>query len=149
MKKFCNRCGRLLDMDEVCSCNRTDDSRRKRGNNFYEKPAWRKLAKEIKIRDYLQDRLQLYFCRFEPTNDIETLIRDFVIDAYGIPRKFTGGLICHHVIPREDDATRQYDRNNLLSVNTHVHEFIHMLYNAGKKNDVQQLLFKCINAVLP
>ena len=148
MKKFCSRCGRLIEVGETCVC-RKNVKRQYKKIPFYESQAWRKLSSYVKIRDFMLDRLQMYFCKYKPANDIEKMVYGYVVDALGQPRKFSGALIAHHIVPREDNYSLQFVTDNLITVNYHVHEYIHMLYGQGKKEAVQELLRKCVHATLP
>ena len=114
MKKFCNRCGRLIEADEVCVC-RKNVKREYRHIDFYDGKAWRKLSSYIKVRDYMQDRVQLYFGKYQPVGDIEQIIYGYVMDAYGQPRRFGNKLITHHIVPREDNYSLQYYNNYTIS----------------------------------
>lgn len=150
MKKFCLRCGRLLNDGEQCSC-RSDVKREKKfypTNNFYSSRGWRSVSNYIRVRDFNMDRLQLYFSKYKPTNEIEKRIYEFVVDVNGVPRLPNGRLVVHHVVELEDDWSRRFDETNLLTLEFHVHEFIHQLY-LSQRDAVQQLLFRVIATTLP
>lgn len=144
--KFCNHCGRLYSGDK-CSCRK--EKRIYAHDRFYDSPAWRTLSTAIRTRDYNLDRLQLYFVKKgRPESGVGIYLYDFLIDAYGTPRRLSGRLLVHHIIPREDNYSRQYDRDNLITLNYHTHEFVHKLY-LKHKEEVQAILFDCLETSLP
>lgn len=146
--KFCNHCGRLYDDRDggKCSCRR--EKREYRHIKFYDTPGWRALSRFIKTRDYLHDRLAMYFMKYEPANDVEKKLRDYLINAQGQARQMGGVLIVHHIIEREKEPGRAYDQENLITLEYHTHEYVHQLYNTNKTT-VQDLLFKAVRAELP
>ncbi len=146
--KFCNHCGRLYDDRDGGKCNCRREKREYRHVKFYDTPGWRALSRFVKTRDYLSDRLAMYFMKFEPVNDIERKLRDYLIDAQGQARQMDGVLIVHHILEREKEPGRAYDQDNLISLNYHTHEYVHQLYNTNKST-VQDLLFKAVRAELP
>lgn len=150
-KRFCNHCGRLYE-GKRCSCRRDSNNERSRKyhDSFYNSPAWVSLSRFIRIRDFNTDRLALYFRRVgRPTHGIGINIYDFVVDATtGEIRRFPGVLVVHHIVPREDDKNLQYTENNLITLNTHVHEYIHQLYGTNKE-EVQNILREAVKTELP
>ena len=145
--KFCNHCGRLYSGTR-CSC-RKNEKRIYKHDSFYNSKHWVQLSKFIKSRDYLQDRLVMYFMKTgKPENILWQHVYNYVIDATEQPR-FTGErLIVHHIVPREDDYSKQYSVDNLITVSNSVHEYIHALY-IGNKDSIQQLLSKAVAEELP
>lgn len=146
--KFCNHCGRLYEDRDGGKCRCRREKREYRHAKFYDTPGWRALSRFVKTRDYLSDRLAMYFMKYEPANDVEKKLRDYLIDAQGQARKLDGVLIVHHILEREKEPGRAYDQENLITLNYHTHEFVHQLYNTNK-SAVQDLLFKAVKAELP
>lgn len=153
--RFCNHCGKLYNEHlGGCSC-RTKEKRKYKHESFYSSVRWKSLSKAIKVRDFCTDRLALYLSRSESpqdsSEDVRTykLLRDYLIDVYGNDRRLSERLICHHIIPREDDYSRQYDWDNLITVSFDTHEYIHQLYATGKQEQVQCILRHAVQAVLP
>ena len=151
-KRFCNRCGKLLNIGEKCTCKldvklvNKDNSYH---NTFYDSLSWRKLREAVKQRDYNQDRLQLYFVKKgRPEAGVIQQLYDFCIDAYGTPRRFNGRLLVHHIVPREDNYNLQYEKDNLISLNYYVHEYVHELYR-NNKTVIQNLLHSAVAETLP
>ena len=149
MLKFCNHCHRLYDASKGCSCKR--EKREYKHNNFYDTPAWRSLSRYIRVRDFNLDRLQLYFMKIgkQEQNKVYMSLYDFCISADNQPRQLAGALLVHHIVPREENYKLQYNQDNLITVNTHTHEFIHQLYANGKKKEVQEILTDAVHTVLP
>lgn len=151
--KFCNYCGRLYDEQKgLCPCR---PKKEREWNNkyhkaFYDTKRWRKIRETIKARDFNMDRLQLYFSKTgrPKVKSIEQQIYDYVMDASDVPRKFEGTYIVHHIVPREDNYSLQFNEHNLITLNTYTHEYIHMMYKHCKES-VQQLLTKAVDTVLP
>lgn len=153
--RICNHCGRMYDEHlGGCSC-RTKEKRTYKHENFYDSPRWKALARMIKVRDFCTDRLALYLSRSESPQDASEdartykLLRDYLIDVYGNSRRLSERLICHHIIPREDDYSLQYNVDNLISVSNDSHEYIHQLYSQGKQEQVQCILRHAVQATLP
>ena len=153
MARFCIRCGRLIYGDS-CTCKKDFQLLPKKYNNsyhdsFYDSGYWKKIRDSIKKRDFNMDRLQLYFAKTgrPDAGPLQTLY-DFCIDAYGNPRRFAGRLLVHHIVPRDDDVSLQYELSNLITLNYHVHEFVHQLYISNKK-EIQDALSKAVQATLP
>ena len=152
--RFCSKCGKLYDENVgTCSCRKQERKSYKR-DSFYDSIRWKKLSNFIKVRDYCMDRLGMYLRRSESIQAenedaaVYKSLYDYVIDATGNVR-YSDKLICHHIVPRNEDYGKQYDMNNLIMVNFFVHEFIHFLYEHGKKEKVQQILRNAVNAHLP
>lgn len=147
IKRICNHCGRLYV--DKCICRQ--EKRKYNRTSFYDTQAWRSLSKFIRIRDYNQDRLMLYFKKIGRPKEsgIAQRLYDFVIDANGVER-FTGSLLVHHIVPREDDYALQYETTNLITLNNNVHEYVHQLYtNSSNKAVVQDILHSAVEASLP
>ena len=106
------------------------------------------MSRFIRARDFNMDRLQLYFTKNKPENSVEKSLYDFCIDAYGNGREFDGYLLVHHVKEVDESWKDRLNERNLISLNHHIHEYIHLLY-LHHKEEVQQLLFKAIKADLP
>lgn len=148
--KFCNHCHKLYSGSK-CSCRRDNQRERskKYHDSFYDSPAWRALSRYIRVRDYNMDRLALFCLKYSPKTFIGIKLCDYVLEAStGQIRTFSGMLVVHHIVPREDDKSLQYDSDNLITLNTHVHEYIHQLY-ATNKEEVQNLLREAVKADLP
>lgn len=152
--RFCSHCGRLYDENiGKCSCRKNDKPKYKK-EGFYESVRWKKLAKFIKVRDLCLDRLALYLLRSDTVQNenenesVYKMLHDYLIDVDGRIR-YEGKLICHHIVPREDDYNKQWQADNLITVNFFAHEFIHLLYLRGKKKEVQQILVNAVQATLP
>ena len=148
--RFCNRCGRLYDENKgKCQCQK-NVKREYKHNNFYDRPAWRKLSSYIRVRDFNMDRLALYLAKTGEKDDkTYKLLRDYLIDAYGNVRRLGGAIVVHHIVPREEAYDKQYDIDNLISLNTHTHEYVHQLYCTNHRDDVQRILRDAVQAVLP
>ena len=149
MLKFCNHCHRLYDSEKGCSCKK--EKREYQHDNFYDTPAWRTLSRYIRTRDFNLDRLQLYFMRKgkQEQNKAYMSLYNFCIDANNQPRKFTGSLLVHHIVPREEEPKLAYKENNLITLNTHTHEYVHQLYTTENKQDVQTILKSAVRCILP
>lgn len=154
MARFCVRCGKIIYGDK-CNCKKDFEllPKPKRDNkyhdSFYDSTYWKKLRDSIKKRDYNMDRLQLYFAKTgRPDGGILQTLYDYCIDAYGNPRRFDGRLLVHHIIPRDDNTDLQYEKDNLITLNYHIHEFLHQLYITNKE-EIQDTLIKAVQAVLP
>ena len=116
------------------------------------------LSKMIRVRDYCSDRLSMYLFRSEMPQDVSEdavtykLLHDFLIDVTGNERRFSdrflsNRLICHHIVPRQDDYSLQYDADNLITLSFHTHEYVHQLYAHGRKDKVQTILRNAVRAV--
>lgn len=159
MKKFCSKCGRLYDdSNGQCSCRKKIQKNIKRNyehDTFYSNVRWKHLSQQIKTRDFYTDRLALYLIKSnlpQKRNEDEKvykLLHDYLIDVYGQKRRLSDRLICHHIIPREEDASKEYVWNNLITVSNDTHEYIHQLYATGKEQQVQQILHNAVDAMLP
>lgn len=153
--RFCNHCHKLYDeRSGPCRC-RSKQKRVYSHDNFYDGKAWRALSNYIRMRDYNMDRLALYFfLRTETpadafkTQGVYKLLYDYLIDATGQMRRFPGGLVVHHIIPRKENYSLQYDINNLITLNTHTHEYIHQLYGQGKQAECEAILRAAVQADL-
>ena len=151
MAKFCNHCHRLYEGDR-CNCRRDTTAKRNiYHKKFYDTPAWRSLSRYIRTRDYNMDRLCLYFSRRgRPESKVGVRLHDFLMDATtGQARAFPGVLLVHHIVPREEDYKRQYEIDNLITLNSTVHEYIHQLYGTPDKAEVQRILQDAVQATLP
>ena len=148
-KRICNHCGRLYDGPK-CGCRVKREAGTKYHNSFYDSTAWKAVSRFVRVRDFNMDRLALYFRRIgRPEHGVGVRIYDYVIDAStGEIRRLPGGLVVHHIIPRDEDSSKQYDTDNLISLNSSVHEFIHKLYNTDKEA-VQNILREAVKTVLP
>ena len=153
--RICNHCGKLYDENlGRCSC-RKSEKRTYKHESFYDSPRWKALARMIKVRDLCTDRLALYLSRSELPQEsdedarVYKLLHDYLIDVYGNDRRLSERLICHHIIPREDDYSMQYNVDNLISVSSNSHEYIHQLYSHGKQKEVQAILRHAVQATLP
>lgn len=148
LMKFCNHCGRLYDGTR-CSCRR-DNTKKLYHKSFYDSPAWRKLANYIRVRDYNMDRLSLFLSKKGLKEEgVYKLLHDYLIDAYGEIRRHSGAIVVHHIVPREENYSMQYDVDNLISLNTHVHEYVHQLYGTKHKEEVQNILREAVHETLP
>lgn len=148
--RICNHCGRMYDEHlGGCSC-RTKEKRTYKHIGFYDSTAWRSLSRYIRMRDYEQDRLCMYLMKAGRPKEscIMQRLYDYCIDVTGLPRYRDDRLIVHHIVPREDDYSRQYDVTNLLTVGNAVHEYIHQLYLHHKK-ETQGILQDAVMASLP
>lgn len=150
MKKmrFCNHCGRLYDERDGGRCTCQREKREYKHASFYDGKGWRALSRFIRVRDFGQDRLAMYFTKFKPEGKLQQRLFDYLIDAQGNPRRLGGGLVVHHIVPREDDATIEYEADNLISLNTHTHEYVHALYGKNK-NELEVFLRQVVKAPLP
>ena len=144
--KFCNHCGRLYE--DKCSCKRDYKKEYKGRPDFYDTKGWKTLSRYIRMRDYNLDRLQLYFQKFEPDNDIEKRIKDVIFDTNNMPRKYGSRLVVHHIYELDNNWNKRYEVDNLITLNYYVHEFIHQLYFENKEA-VQKLLLKAVRSELP
>lgn len=142
MKRFCNHCGQLYEGDR-CSC-RKNVKREYRHSDFYNTEAWAACSRFVRTRDYNKDRLQLYFINHVPDGKIEKQLYDFVMDADGMPRRFDGRNIVHHIQEVEMKWADRYKIDNLITLNYHTHEFVHQLYANGNREAVQALLTKAV-----
>ena len=152
IKKICNYCGKVYI--DKCPCRKHKEKRKYSHDNFYDTKAWRRVADTVRERDYYMDRLALYFLKKKPTDATEDTgtyktLHTFLIDAYGNVRRHGGALLVHHIIPREEQPEKQYDINNLISLNFHTHEFIHQLYNTCRRDEVIAILQAAVEATLP
>lgn len=151
--KFCNHCGKIF-YGERCSCQK-NVKRKQYDNSFYHGKHWIQLSKFIKSRDYLQDRLVMYFRKIYsrnttiPENEITRRLYYYCITPEGNARFYNDKLIVHHIIPRDEDASKQYDINNLITVSNNIHEYLHQLYKSGYKEEVQKLLQAAVEEMLP
>lgn len=162
--RYCNHCHKLYDeRTGKCPCRKTVRSPY-RHSDFYDGKHWRALSNYIRIRDYDMDRLALYFFRnnffnigeFRTETPVDAfnrsgvykLLYDYLIDATGQMRALGGGLVVHHITPRKENYSLQYDPDNLITLNTHTHEYIHQLYDHGKQEEVERLLREAVKANL-
>lgn len=147
-KKICNHCGRIYSGTK-CSCR----VKEKTGyhNSFYDSKAWRSVSRFVRMRDFNTDRLALYFRRVgRPESGVGINIYDYIMDAVtGEIRSLSGALLVHHIIPRDEDASLWYTVDNLITVNSSVHEYIHKLYKTNNKEDVQNILREAVKTILP
>lgn len=103
-KKICNKCGKIIDFNEVCSCKRSNKERNEYKRNYYRKnkeylkplstARWRKLRSLIIKRDK-------GCCQ-------RCLIK------YGIVN--TKDLQVHHIKPRIDYPELMFDESNLITL---------------------------------
>lgn len=148
--RVCNHCGRLYDeLVGGCPC-RNSVKRVYARDSFYDRPAWRALSRYVRARDYEQDRLCMYLIKVGRPDSLCVLQRlyDYCIDVTGIARFRNDRLIVHHIVPREDNYSLQYEVDNLITVGNSVHEYIHQLY-AHEKENVQDILRSAVRATLP
>lgn len=149
--RFCNHCGKLLHDDEKCSCRDNSFEKReykKPKTNFYQTKGWTSCSRFVRMRDYNMDRLQMYLRKYETANETEKAIKEFLIDATGEARKFDGRILVHHIEELEKAWDKRFDTDNLISLEYHVHEYIHKLYFT-KEKEVKELLRKAVRAELP
>ena len=153
--RFCNHCGRLYDENKGrCSC-RAKVKRQYKHNEFYDTQQWRAVSRAVRVRDFNLDRLSMFCskigserCKYDETYK---LLYCFLIDAYGVDRTHSTGsaLLVHHIVPRNECYAKQYDMDNLISLEYHTHEYIHQLYNTKHKEQVQKILLEAVQTVLP
>lgn len=162
-KAICNHCGRLHEVGTRCNCKQTQRIDRERwkeyarnNDGFYNSKAWRSVSRYVRQRDCNLDRLAMYlsWMRHNSPQDasgwpaLYNTLADYLLTATDDARHFGGVVVVHHIIPREDDKSRWYDLENLITLNSTTHEFIHQLYADGHKQEVQRLLFEAVKADL-
>lgn len=147
VKRICNHCGKLFS-GKRCPC-RGGASRhveRQYHNSFYDSPVWRKLSRQVRVRDYNCDRLRLWFVKHgRPADRAGSLLYSLAMTQpmSGVP------LLVHHIVPRDEDASLQYTEANLITLSSAVHELVHSLYDCGLKAEVQALLTTVVASPLP
>lgn len=145
--RYCNHCHKLYDERKgKCPCRKTE-KRVYKTDSFYTGKAWRALSNYIRMRDYNMDRLALYLFRSGTPADglsVYKLLYDYLIDVTGNIRTLGGSLVVHHIVPRNENYTLQYDVDNLITLNSHAHEFIHQLYSTGKQEEVMAILREAV-----
>ena len=134
---------------------RYDSGKRlERGGDFYHSPMWIHLANSVRERDSDTDRLQFhlyilaqrgllkgyYPAKFltPRTKDTERAVAfvlqrlsAVLLDRNGYPRlvNIPGDLTVHHIIPRTDDDTEQWNAQNLITLFPTTHTEVHVLYS--------------------
>ena len=145
-KKICNHCGRLYT--DRCDCSGARQARRtstkqydKKRTDFYSTPSWRAISRTVRVRDYNQDRLKLYLM-YHPLESVSDTLRDIVNTADG------HRLVVHHIEPREENRDRQYDMDNLITLDTNVHDYVHEEYCTDRRDAMRALLRKAVEWTL-
>lgn len=74
------------------------------------------------------------------------LVRCKGIDLYDyyINGVFSLGRVVHHIVPRKEDKSRQYDVDNLIALTNTNHNKIHDMYKTDKEN-IQKMLFELLD----
>lgn len=143
VSKICNHCGRLF-VGKRCSCRRDKLRSAEYHNSFYDTPVWRRLSRQVRVRDFKCDRLKLYFQKYgKPSGKAGGILFAYVM------MNRTGRLTVHHIVPRDDDKSLRYVEDNLITLSSDVHEMVHNLYDTGFKEEVQSLLRQAVASPLP
>lgn len=177
LKRICPHCGRTYAVGTQCDCaqsrrkkreQRKDYdrlSRNKDAASFYHSSGWEKLSDAVRRRSSYADTLQsylailirrgmlLHYVQNQQTdagrNIVKTLVSLLVSDT-GVPVQFQTKrvrLVVHHVVPRDDDKSREYDPDNLIALLPVVHNLVHDYYDSSDadKESMQRILFDAIN----
>lgn len=146
--KICNHCGRVYT--DVCTCataTRKREERRKlyrkhHADNWYNNPHWKACSRAVRVRDLNLDKLKLYVDYNLPYKWNEPAWLTALRDLLGTVKQ--ARLTVHHIEPRDENKSRWYDMENLISLDTVTHDYIHELYFTPAKREVQALLFEAV-----
>lgn len=125
LKKLC-RCGTIINYNEkYCDkCkekykelnkenNKIYDTKHRKNKDVYHSINWDKVRETVKIRDKGMCRCCLKLNKIEPM------------------------YLVHHIIPIEDNKSKAYDTNNLISLCDMCHRLVHKTYNASENDKVK------------
>lgn len=135
-KKFCNAsgCSAIISNDEIyCELHKKKKKqdqkyydqkiRNKEAKAFYDSTAWHNTRKKILARD----------------GGIDVYI--YITEKRIVPAQHV-----HHIEPREENKSNQYDPMNLISLAHSTHSMIEKRYRAGEKEkkEAQNELKRCL-----
>ena len=146
--RICNHCGRRYD-SELGSCPCRKRKYINKLDNWYNSKAWQATSRFVRMRDNNLDRLQERLsCLYKAgkLSGIGKILGDLLLTATGEIRRFSSAvMVVHHIVPREDDAGRWYDLDNLITLNSETHAIVHYYYEHGYKAELQSLLFSSVH----
>ena len=108
----------------------------------YKSGAYKKAHKEKMQNDEeYRERCKFYSSKQWRQVRHTALTRSKGIDIYDyyINGRFTLGTTIHHIIPRREDKSRQYDIDNLIGLTRDNHKQIHEMYHEDKEGTQQML----------
>jgi len=119
--RHCGRCGKEIPSGSKCSClkdrYREYDkySRDKEAKKFYTTKQWRIVRAHVLSIDEIDVYLYMTTGEVEAANEV------------------------HHIVPRRDDETKEFEVGNLISLTHSTHSKIEMMYKENKGKIIAEL----------
>lgn len=122
LMKICNRCGKRLQQNEICECQKVRhkiynlESRDQIKNAFYQSKEWQKASAMTKARANGLDEYALVY-----------------------ENRIVKGNISHHIMTIEEKPELKLSLENLIYVSLQTHNKIHAAYDRGGEEKAKMI----------